>query len=94
MVPQISLVGELEDVNTALVLIERSRQALGHSDTRAASDFVLTPLSANIEMLCKRQADHDRMWKAFVLLKSSLGRTRDTNGAIRVTNLEMLKKES
>jgi len=76
LVPQFACIGELEDEITALLQKERSRQALGQFDNRKASDFVLTLLSANIKMLCKRQADHDRTWKAFVTAQELYGQDR------------------
>lgn len=77
LVPQFACIGELEDEITALLQKERSRQALEPLSIRnSASDFVLTLLNANIKILCKRQADHDRTWKAFVSAQELYGQDR------------------
>jgi len=76
LVPQFACIGELEDEITALLQKERSRQALEPFDIGKASDFVLTLLSANIKMLCKRQVDHDRTWKALVTAQELYGQDR------------------
>lgn len=60
LVPQFASVGELEDEITDLLRKENDRQAPEPFDIRYADDFALALLSANIKMLCKRQADHDR----------------------------------